>query len=947
LPFRLICIKRPAADLTHQEAQGAVRLAEFYGATAMSLQAGAAKPGANAALWLSTISFTASFAVWTIFSIIGVRIKQDLGLSETQFGLLIGTPILTGSLIRLVLGVWTEQLGAKIIYPLVMLAASAATFLLSYAHTYPQFLIAALGVGLAGGTFAVGVAYVSKFFATDRQGTALGVFGAGNIGATLTIFAAPLVMVSMGWTAVAQIWAACLAVLAVLFYVLAPEEPDIAARRASGARPPSMLKQLEALKNVQVWRFSLYYFFVFGGFVGLSLWLPRFLVGAYHLDIKTAGLVAIAFSAPAGLFRIYGGHLADRFGARQVMYWTFLVAVASTFLLSYPPTHYIVDGVNGPIAFSIATSLPVFAIIIFVLGFFMSLGAAAVFKHIPTYYPKNVGAIGGLVGAIGGLGGFALPVAFGVLKDLMGVWTGCFMLLFVLVTGALAWMHFAIRQMERQATGAILEKLPQFPEMQSIHEPAKHQGAAAGLIADWRPEDPVFWEATGKKIAARNLWLSIPSLFLSFAVWMVWSIVVAKLPLIGFDYTTDQLFWLAALPGLSGAALRILYSFTAPIFGGRLWTTLTTWSLLAPALGIGFAVQNPATPYWIMLALALLCGLGGGNFASSMANISFFFPRSEKGNALALNAGLGNLGVSAMQFLAPIVVASAVFGSFVGAGQITTTGGTLFVQNAGFIWVPFIVASAFMAWFGMNDLATAKASFAEQSVIFTRSHNWIMCWLYTGTFGSFIGFSAAFPLLTSTQFPHVNVLQIAFLGPLVGALSRSLTGWVSDRFGGARVTLAVFALMMLGTIGVIYFLGNKDAPGAFTGFFAAFMLLFFASGVGNASTFQMIPAIMRKEVPRLMPELPAPEQMKQAEKEAAAITGFTSAIAAFGAFFIPKSFGFSIEATGGASAALTGFLMFYVSCLAITWWVYARRGGLLFDVETRRAPIGATKATAR
>jgi NNP family nitrate/nitrite transporter-like MFS transporter len=428
---------------------------------------------------------------------------------------------------------------------------------------------------------------------------------------------------------------------------------------------------------------------------------------------------------------------------------------------------------------------------------------------------------------------------------------------------------------------------------------------------------------------------------------MVWSIVVAKLPLIGFHYTTDQLFWLAALPGLSGAALRIFYSFMAPIFGGRLWTTLTTWSLLAPALGIGFAVQNPETPYWIMLGLALLCGLGGGNFASSMANISFFFPRSEKGNALALNAGLGNLGVSAMQFLVPIVVTVAVFGPFGGAGQTTTAGGALFVQNAGFIWVPFIVASAFMAWFGMNDLATAKASFAEQSVIFTRSHNWIMCWLYTGTFGSFIGFSAAFPLLTSTQFPHVNVLQIAFLGPLVGALSRSLTGWVSDRFGGARVTLAVFALMMLGTLGVIYFLGNREAPGAFTGFFSAFMLLFFASGVGNASTFQMIPAIMRKEVPRLMPALPAPEQLKQAEKEAAAITGFTSAIAAFGAFFIPKSFGLSIETTGGASAALIGFLMFYVSCLAITWWVYARRGGLLFDVETKPAPMNATKATAR
>jgi NNP family nitrate/nitrite transporter-like MFS transporter len=330
-----------------------------------------------------------------------------------------------------------------------------------------------------------------------------------------------------------------------------------------------------------------------------------------------------------------------------------------------------------------------------------------------------------------------------------------------------------------------------------------------------------------------------------------------------------------------------------------------------------------------------------------MSNIGFFYPRAEKGNALALNAGLGNLGVSAMQFLVPLAITAAVFGSFGGEGQTTTTGDVLFMQNAGFIWAPFIVVSAFMAWFGMNDLSTAKASFTEQSVIFTRTHNWIMCWLYTGTFGSFIGFSAAFPLLTSTQFPNVNVLQIAFLGPLVGALSRSLTGWVSDRFGGARVTLVVFVGMMLGTVGVMYFLANKDAPGAFTGFFACFILLFFVSGVGNASTFQMIPAIMRKEIARLSPGASPVEQLKQAEKESAAITGFTSAIAAYGAFFIPKSFGLSLAASGSANAALIGFLAFYVSCLAITWFVYARPGGVLFDVENKRAAaVAAVKAAA-
>jgi len=899
---------------------------------------------ADGALWMSTVAFTACFAVWTIFSIIGVQIQAELGLSETQFGLLIGTPILTGSLIRLLLGVWTEQFGGRLVNLLVMLAAAAATFLLSYAETYTQFLIAALGVGIAGGSFSVGVAYVTKFFPAQKQGVALGIFGAGNVGAAVTKFVAPFVLVAFGWEAVAQYWAIGLVVIAAIFYLTTRDEPDLIERRKSGVRPRSMLEQLAPLKNVQVWRFSLYYFFVFGAFVALALWLPRYLVGVYELDLTTAGVLAAAFSVPASLFRIYGGHLSDRVGARQVMYWTLLVSIAAAFVLSYPPTAYVIEGIRGPISFRLEIGLVAFTVIVFVFGFFMSLGKAAVFKHIPVYYPNDVGAVGGLVGMIGGLGGFVLPICFGLLNDLTGIWTSCFMLLFLVALVALVWMHFAVRQMEQSAAGEVLEQLPQFPELQPMHEPDKHGRPFAGHIADWRPEDPVFWAETGKKIAARNLWLSIPALFLSFAVWMVWSVVVAKLPSIGFPYTTDQLFWLAALPGISGAGLRVFYSFMVPVFGGRLWTTLTTWSLLAPALGIGFAVQNPDTPYWIMLGLALLCGLGGGNFASSMSNIGFFFPRAEKGHALALNAGLGNLGVSAMQFVVPLAITAAVFGAIGGQGQVSDTGETLFMQNAGFVWVPFIVLAAFMSWFGMNDLATAKASFAEQSVIFSRTHNWIMCWLYTGTFGSFIGFSAAFPLLTSTQFPDVNVLQIAFLGPLVGALSRSLTGWVADRFGGARVTLAVFVLMMLGTLGVIYFLAAKEAPGAFVGFFASFMLLFFASGVGNASTFQMIPAIMRKEVVRLMPELPAPDQSKQAEKEAAAITGFTSAIAAFGAFFIPKSFGMSIEATGAATAALAGFLFYYVSCLVITWFVYARPGGLLFDVESKRARAAADAA---
>ncbi len=241
----------------------------------------------------------------------------------------------------------------------------------------------------------------------------------------------------------------------------------------------------------------------------------------------------------------------------------------------------------------------------------------------------------------------------------------------------------------------------------------KHVGKLGpSVIQDWRPEDKKFWNDTGRAIARRNLWISIPALLLAFAVWMVWSVVVAKLPAVGFKFTTDQLFWLAAMPGLSGATLRIFYSFMPPIFGGRLWTTLATWSLMIPAVGIGLAVQNPDTPYIIFLVLALLCGFGGGNFASSMANISFFFPKAEKGNALALNAGLGNLGVSVVQFVVPLVITAGVFGWLGGDPQSATeaSGATkLWLQNAGFIWVPFIVVSAIAAWFGMNDIASMQA----------------------------------------------------------------------------------------------------------------------------------------------------------------------------------------------------------------------------------------------
>ncbi|HUF46066.1 MAG TPA: MFS transporter [Aestuariivirgaceae bacterium] len=886
-------------------------------------------------MWLSTVAFTVCFAVWTIFSIIGVQIRIDLDLSETEFGLLIATPILTGSIVRIVLGVWTEQYGGRLVFPVQMLLTAAAVWILTFATTYPMFLLAALGVGLAGGSFIVGIAYVSRWFPTEKQGTALGIFGVGNVGAAVTKFAAPFVMVAFGWQAVAHVWAAALVVMAVVFFVMSKDDPVHARRRQSGESPPTMASQLEVLKNLQVWRFSLYYFFSFGAFVALALWLPQYMIWVYDVDVRVAGIFAASFSLAASAFRAYGGVLSDRFGARAVMYWTLGFSLILLFMLSYPPTEYVIRGVHGPIRFSTEMGLLPFVITVFVLGFFMSLGKAAVYKHIPVYYPDNVGAVGGLVGMIGGLGGFVLPIAFGVLLDVTGVYTSSFALLFVIVAVSLAWMHLSIQAMERSAQGVGLDELPGLPEMQEIHDPRKH--SRPRMIEDWRPEDAEFWETKGGAIARRNLWISIPALLLAFSVWMVWSVVVARLPAIGFDFTPNELFWLAALPALSGATLRIFYSFMVPIFGGRLWTTISTASLLAPAIGIGYAVQNPETPYLIFLTLALLCGLGGANFASSMSNISFFFPRAEKGNALALNAGLGNLGVSVMQFLVPIVITVGVFGALGGPPQEMTDGGQLWMQNAGFIWVPFIIVSTAAAWLGMDDIADAKASLREQAIIFTRKHNWIMCVLYVGTFGSFIGYSAGFPLLARYEFPAVNSLQFVFLGPLIGALSRAATGWVSDKYGGGRVTLWVFLGMIAAVLGVIFFLGIKDAPGAFWGFFFCFMALFFFTGVGNASTFQMIPVIMRQEIGRLMPSLSIEEARRQSDREAAAIIAFTSAIGAYGGFFIPKAYGTSITMTGSPMGALWVFLAFYVVCVALTFYCYTRPGGLLYAVERDNA----------
>ncbi len=452
------------------------------------------------------------------------------------------------------------------------------------------------------------------------------------------------------------------------------------------------------------------------------------------------------------------------------------------------------------------------------------------------------------------------------------------------------------------------------------------------VLSRWEPENAEFWQKEGGSIASRNLWISIPCLMLAFVVWMLWSVVAANLDKAGFNFSKDQLFFLTALPALSGATLRIFYSFLVPIFGGRKWTAISTASLLIPAIGMGFALKDPTTSYSTLLMLSLLCGLGGGNFSSSMANISFFYPKSRKGYATGMNAGIGNLGVSVVQFVTPLVISSAMFGAAIsGDGflfhNLKTNSDKLFwLSNAGFIWVPFILVATLAAWFGMNDIASAKASFAEQAIIFKRKHNWLMCWLYVGTFGSFIGFSAGFAMLIKAQFPEIEVAKFAFLGPLAGALARPIGGVLADKFGGARITFWVFAAMIAVIIaGVLPALHDHQ----FMLFLVSFITLFVLTGFGNGSTFCMIPIIFMTQHERWSKgkaQAILNQAQQNAAKESAAVLGFSGAIGAYGGFFIPQSFGISIKMSGAPDMALYTFIAFYISCLVITWWYYSRKG---------------------
>lgn len=434
---------------------------------------GVTKSQQTRSLIVSTVAFTVCFAVWTIFSIIGIKIKQNLGLNDSEFGLLIATPVLTGSLSRIFLGIWTDQFGGRIVYFLLMITTSIAVWLLSTVSTYPMYLLAALGVGLAGGSFAVGIAYVSRWFEASQQGTALGIFGMGNVGAAITNFDAPFLLVAYGWENVARIYAVILFAMALIFWFTTDEDPVTKSRKERGEKVRPALMQLSPLKHLRVWRFATYYFFVFGGYVALALWLPRYYMGAYGLEIGTAGMLAATYALPGSVFRALGGWMSDKIGARRVMYITFIGSLVCLFFMSYPATDYIVHGIEGPIKFTLAIGLIPFVILTIILGFLMSLGKAAVYKHIPVYYPDHVGSVGGLVGMIGGLGGFVLPVCFGVMNDLIGVWTSCFMLLFAIVAISLVCMHVSIVMATRKAHPELTSASQDLPEIMNPEDEEK------------------------------------------------------------------------------------------------------------------------------------------------------------------------------------------------------------------------------------------------------------------------------------------------------------------------------------------------------------------------------------------------------------------------------------------------------------------------------------------
>lgn len=389
----------------------------------------------------STIAFTLCFAVWMMFAILGIPLKKTLGLNDTEFGLIAAMPVLTGSLIRVPLGIWTDRYGGRIVFFILMLVTVVPIWLISYATELWQFLVLGLFVGLAGGSFSVGTPYVARWFPKARQGLAMGVFGAGNSGAAVNKFVAPALIAAAGtWTIVPRVYAVAMLAMALLFWLFSATDP---AHRSTNAT--SLRAQLRVLKNPRVWRYSQYYSVVFGGYVGLSLWLTQYYVGEYGFGIQSAAFLAACFSLPGGVLRAIGGWLSDRYGAYRTTWWVMWVCWVMFFLLSYPPTDFTIRAAHGPLGFHLSLTPVAFTALLFAVGIAMAVGKASVFKFIADEFPNDIGAVSGVVGLAGGLAGFALPILFGALVDLTGVRSTCFMLLYGAVSVSLVWMYFSFR----------------------------------------------------------------------------------------------------------------------------------------------------------------------------------------------------------------------------------------------------------------------------------------------------------------------------------------------------------------------------------------------------------------------------------------------------------------------------------------------------------------------
>jgi NNP family nitrate/nitrite transporter-like MFS transporter len=388
-------------------------------------------------LVVSTLAFTVCFMVWMMFGVIGIPLKKQLGLSATQFGLLTATPVLTGSLVRVPLGIWTDRFGGRIVLFITMLACVVPIWLMAYATEYWHFLVLGLFVGLAGGSFSVGTPYVARWFPKNQQGFAMGVFGAGNSGAAVNKFVAPIIVVALGWTMVPQVYAAIMLGTALIFWFGSAHDPAHLVPPAKGG----FAAQLKALKDPRVLKYCQYYSIVFGGYVGLSLWMVQYYVGEYGLDLRVAALLAACFSLPGGVLRAIGGWLSDKHGAHKVTWWVMWVSWICLFLLSYPQTDFTIQTLNGPQTFHIGLNVYTFTALMFVLGIAWAFGKASVFKYISNDYPQNIGAISGIVGLAGGMGGFILPILFGYLLDLTGVRSSAFMLLYGVVWVSLIWMY--------------------------------------------------------------------------------------------------------------------------------------------------------------------------------------------------------------------------------------------------------------------------------------------------------------------------------------------------------------------------------------------------------------------------------------------------------------------------------------------------------------------------